>query len=148
MGQTGLLPTDQHRTVPQSPAAGASRLPVALCLGGSGAGSLARQRLSQREDTLLAEKLPKEVIEAWAAAHPRWRFRDGAILKEYSFGSFRSAIVFVNRVATIADELNHHPDISVRYDRVLLRMWSHDAGGVTERDLNLAERIDFATSAR
>lgn len=96
----------------------------------------------------MAEKLRPEEIEAWTAAHPRWRFRDGAIRKEYAFQSFRSAIVFVNRVATIADELNHHPDIDVRYDKVILRMWSHDAGGVTERDLNLAKRIDFATSAR
>ena len=115
---------------------------------GSGAGYLAPQRLSRREETLMAKKLPQDEVEAWTAAHPRWLFRDGAILKEYGFPSFRSAIVFVNRVATIADELDHHPDISVRYDRVVLRMWSHDAGGVTERDLNLAERIDFATSAR
>lgn len=107
-----------------------------------------RKRLSRREETLMAEKLRPEEIEAWTAAHPRWRFRDGAIHKEYAFQSFRSAIVFVNRVATIADELKHHPDIDVRYDRVILRMWSHDAGGVTERDLNLAKRIDFATSAR
>ena len=64
------------------------------------------------------------------------------------FPSFRSAIVFVNRVATIADEEGHHPDIQIRYDRVSLHLWSHDAGGVTERDLKLAERIDFATSAR
>ncbi len=96
----------------------------------------------------MAKKLPPEEIEAWVAAHPRWRFHDGKIRKEYAFQSFRSAIVFVNRVATIADELNHHPDIDVRYDRVILRMWSHDAGGVTERDVNLAQRIDFATSAR
>ena len=61
---------------------------------------------------------------------------------------FRNAIVFVNRVATIADEQKHHPEITVRYDQVWLKLWSHDAGGVTERDLKLAERIDFATSAR
>ena len=96
----------------------------------------------------MAEKLRPDEIGAWLEAHPRWRFRDGAIRKEYAFPSFRSAIVFVNRVATIADEQNHHPDIDVRYDKVILGMWSHDAGGVTERDLKLAERIDFATSAR
>ena len=108
----------------------------------------ARKRLSRREEKLMAERLRPEEIEAWVTAHPRWRFRDGKIRKEYAFESFRSAVVFVNRVATIADELNHHPDIDVRYDRVILRMWSHDAGGVTERDINLAQRIDFATSAR
>ena len=96
----------------------------------------------------MAEKIPREEIEAWADAHASWKVRDGTIQKKYVFPSFRSAIVFVNRVATIADELDHHPEIRIRYDKVFLRLWSHDAGGVTKRDLNLAERIDFATSAR
>ena len=92
--------------------------------------------------------LPPSEVEGWVKAHPRWRFGDGKIRKRYVFQSFRSAIVFVNRVATISDELKHHPEIRINHDRVLLRLWSHDAGGVTERDLKLAERIDFATSAR
>ena len=96
----------------------------------------------------MKDKLPPDQIESWATTRVRWKLRDDAIVKEYRFQSFRSAIVFVNRVATIADELDHHPEITIRYDRVVLRMWSHDAGGVTERDLKLAERIDFATSPR
>ena len=96
----------------------------------------------------MAEKLSPEEVENWAAVHSRWKFRDDGIRKTYTFPSFRSAIVFVNRVATIADEVDHHPDITIRYDKVSLKLWSHDAGGVTERDLKLAERVDFATSAR
>ena len=96
----------------------------------------------------MAEKLSPEEVENWTAVHPRWKHHDDAIRKTFTFDTFRSAIVFVNRVATIADEVDHHPDIAIRYDRVSLRLWSHDAGGVTERDLKLAERIDFATSAR
>ena len=96
----------------------------------------------------MADKLSPSQIEEWTAAHSRWKFKDNGIRKHYMFPSFRSAIVFVNRVATIADEEGHHPDIQIRYDRVSLHLWSHDAGGVTERDLQLAERIDFATSAR
>ena len=96
----------------------------------------------------MAEKLSPEEVENWTAVHSRWKFRDDAIRKTYTFPSFRSAIVFVNRVATIADEVDHHPDITIRYDKISLKLWSHDAGGVTERDLKLAERIDFATSAR
>lgn len=102
----------------------------------------------REEKHLMAERLPLEAVEAWAAAHARWKFRDDTIRKKYVFPSFRSAVVFVNRVATIADELNHHPEIRIRYDKVFLRLRSHDAGGVTQRDLDLAERIDFATSAR
>ena len=96
----------------------------------------------------MSQKISPEAVEDWVAARSRWHFRDDAISKTYAFPSFRSAIVFVNRVATIADEVDHHPDIDIRYDKVSLRLWSHDAGGVTERDLKLAERIDFATSAR
>jgi 4a-hydroxytetrahydrobiopterin dehydratase len=55
--------------------------------------------------------------------------------------------VFVNRVAGLADERDHHPDIDIRYDTVKLRLSSHDAGGVTERDLALAQAIDHSTSA-
>jgi 4a-hydroxytetrahydrobiopterin dehydratase len=55
--------------------------------------------------------------------------------------------VFVNRVASLADELNHHPDIDIRYTAVLLTLSTHSAGGLTELDLKVAERVDFATSA-
>ena len=96
----------------------------------------------------MVKKLPQHEIEGWVATHPRWQYREGRIRKKYTFPSFRSAIVFVNRIATIADELNHHPDIAVRYDEVVLTVSTHDAGGVTEKDFKLAERIDFATSAR
>ncbi len=96
----------------------------------------------------MAGTLKKKELDDWLAARDLWRLRDGAIRKTYSFPSFRGAIVFVNRVATIADELDHHPDIVVRYDKVSLRLSSHDVGGVTDRDLKLAERIDFATGAR
>lgn len=92
--------------------------------------------------------LPPKEVQGWVSGRARWKFIDGSIRKKYRFESFRNAIVFVNRVATIADEQKHHPEITVRYDQVWLKLWSHDAGGVTERDLKLAERIDFATSAR
>ncbi|RMH15246.1 MAG: 4a-hydroxytetrahydrobiopterin dehydratase [Gemmatimonadetes bacterium] len=96
----------------------------------------------------MATKLNDESIESWLTRREGWS-RDGdRLVKEYRFDSFRDSIVFVNRVATIADELDHHPDIDVRYDRVSLSLSSHDAGGITDRDLKLAERIDFATSAR
>ncbi len=96
----------------------------------------------------MRKKLTTRALNSWLKNHDRWSAQGDAITRTYSFSSFRSAIVFVNRVATIADELNHHPDIAVRYTKVDLRLSSHDAGGVTERDLGLAERIDVATSAR
>ncbi|MYA11987.1 MAG: 4a-hydroxytetrahydrobiopterin dehydratase [Gemmatimonadetes bacterium] len=116
----------------------------------AGTGSALRTRMAavRLEQTPMRGTLPSSEVEGWVNAHPRWKFSDGKIRKKYVFRSFRSAIVFVNRVATISDELDHHPEIRVNYSEVVLRLWSHDADGVTERDLKLAERIDFATSAR
>ncbi len=96
----------------------------------------------------MAEKVSGQEIQGWVERHSGWVYRDEAIRKRFTFPTFRAAVVFVNRVATIADEHNHHPDILVRYNRVSLRITTHDAGGVTEKDLALGERIDFATSAR
>ena len=93
-------------------------------------------------------KLSKREISEWVGRNARWRFVDDAIRKVYAFPSFRSSIVFVNRVATLADEHDHHPDIIVRYTKVTIVLSTHDHHGVTEKDIKLAERIDFATSAR
>lgn len=69
-----------------------------------------------------------------------WREVGGKLEREFAFEDFRSAIAFVNRVAELAERENHHPDIEVRYDKVVLRWWTHTAGGVTDRDRELAER--------
>jgi len=96
----------------------------------------------------MAEKLGLDVIKQWIASQSGWAYKSKAIRKEYTFPSFRNSIVFVNRIASIADDLNHHPDIDVRYTKVTLTITTHDSGGVTQNDLALAEKIDFATSAR
>jgi 4a-hydroxytetrahydrobiopterin dehydratase len=75
-----------------------------------------------------------------------WSRRSNRLMKEFEFGSFRDSIVFVNRVATLADNHDHHPDIDVRVATVTLSLSTEDAGGITEKDLDLAEQIDFATS--
>lgn len=95
----------------------------------------------------MAEKLSNEAVQGWMRSRKGWKRRSNGLEKEYRFGSFRDAIVFVNRVATLADDHHHHPDIDVRYDRVTLRLTTHDAGGITQKDVKLAEHIDFATSA-
>lgn len=96
----------------------------------------------------MAEKLGMDVIKEWIASQSGWAYKAKAIRKGYEFPSFRNSIVFVNRIASIADDLNHHPDIDVRHNRVMLTITTHESGGVTANDLALAEKIDFATSAR
>ena len=69
-----------------------------------------------------------------------WSEVDDALEREFRFESFPQAIAFVGRVADLAEAENHHPDIAVHYDRVVLRWSTHTAGGITDRDLELAER--------
>ena len=72
---------------------------------------------------------------------PGWSGDTKSLRREFSFADFSAAMVFVNRVAEVAEEQNHHPDIDIRYSKVVLLLSSHDAGGVTKRDLKLAEAI-------
>ena len=65
---------------------------------------------------------------------------DGALEREFELPSFAAAIAFVNRVAELADAENHHPDIAISYKRVTLRWTTHSAGGITDRDRELAAR--------
>jgi len=69
-----------------------------------------------------------------------WPEVDGALQREFVFDGFPQAIAFVNRVAELAEAENHHPDIAVSYKRVTLRWVTHSAGGITDRDRELAAR--------
>lgn len=71
-----------------------------------------------------------------------WPEVDGALERTFELSSFAEAIAFVNRVAALAEEENHHPDISISYRKVTLRWTTHSAGGITERDHALAARTD------
>lgn len=71
---------------------------------------------------------------------PGWEEIDGALQRTFELPSFAEAIAFVNRVAELADQENHHPDIEVSYKKVTLRWSTHSAGGITERDVELARR--------
>ena len=71
-----------------------------------------------------------------------WREVEGALERTYELGSFEQAIAFLNRVAVLAEAENHHPDIAIAYRKVTLRWTTHSAGGVTDRDRELALRSD------
>jgi 4a-hydroxytetrahydrobiopterin dehydratase len=71
-----------------------------------------------------------------------WSEVDGALERTFSFAGFPDAVAFVNRVAELAEAENHHPDIAVRYRDVTLRWWTHTAGGITERDRELAAKTN------
>jgi 4a-hydroxytetrahydrobiopterin dehydratase len=73
---------------------------------------------------------------------PRWSGDTTAIVASVTAGSFRAAVALVDRVAGVAEQLDHHPDIDIRWRTVSFRLSTHSAGGVTALDLDLAARID------
>jgi 4a-hydroxytetrahydrobiopterin dehydratase len=77
-----------------------------------------------------------------------WEYKDNSISKLYRFQEFMDGIRFINRVAELAETADHHPDISVNYTRVRFSCSTHDQGGVTEKDLKLAEQIERAFTTR
>jgi len=73
-----------------------------------------------------------------------WARRGDTLTKTYTFGTFADGIAFVNRIAKAADARNHHPDIDIRYTKITCMLSTHDAGGITTADLELAEEIEKA----
>lgn len=71
-----------------------------------------------------------------------WDVVGNAIRKEYRFETFPTAIAFVNRLADAAEAANHHPDLDIRYNRVVVTLSTHSEGGVTEKDLALAAEAE------
>jgi 4a-hydroxytetrahydrobiopterin dehydratase len=71
-----------------------------------------------------------------------WQRAGKAIQRIFEFPDFKAAMKFVNTVADAAEQANHHPDIDIRYNKVTLALISHDSGGVTQRDVRMAHRIN------
>ncbi len=77
-----------------------------------------------------------------ASGLPGWKIEAGELAKSFAFKDFREALAFVNRVGEAAESAGHHPDIDIRYSRVRLALITHDAGGLTEKDFDLAARAN------
>ncbi len=87
----------------------------------------------------LAEPEARRLLEET----PEWRLEEGAtrLARRFEFVDFRKAMEFVNRVADIAEEEGHHPDIAIHWNRVDLVLWTHKIGGLHENDFILAAKI-------
>jgi len=73
---------------------------------------------------------------------PGWKASGKAIERVFQFENFVKAMEFVNQMAEAAEAVNHHPDILINYNKVTLTLVSHDSGGVTQRDIKMAGRIN------
>ncbi|HEX4004846.1 MAG TPA: 4a-hydroxytetrahydrobiopterin dehydratase [Acidobacteriaceae bacterium] len=86
--------------------------------------------------------LEDKIIAGKLLSMPRWKLENGELVRRSEFPGFVEAMQYVNSVAELAEGAGHHPDIDIRYNRVRLALVSHDAGGLTERDFDLAAAID------
>ena len=84
----------------------------------------------------------EQQVQAAVANLDGWELRDGRLRKQYTFRTFLRAIAFVNSVAYLAESAGHHPDITINYNKVTLRLITHSAGTLTDRDFSLATDID------
>lgn len=87
-------------------------------------------------------KVTIQAIDSFLQQHPGWVVVEGELVREWSFTGFKPAMEFANRIATLAESANHHPDILIRYNKVRLSLISHDLGTITGRDLRMIDRID------
>ena len=94
------------------------------------------------------KKLDTEQRAAALAELGQWRTVDDrdAIAREFRFADFNAAFAFMTRVALMAERMDHHPDWSNVYNRVRITLSTHDAGGLTQRDIDLARFIDRAAA--
>lgn len=88
-------------------------------------------------DTLSSSEIKQELKRV-----PEWDHEKKHIERTFEFDEFSQAVDFVNAVAEIADEEEHHPDIDIRYNKVRLVLSTHSEGGLTSQDFDLAEKID------
>lgn len=86
--------------------------------------------------------LPDSEVEAFLSDHPEWSRADWAITRTFQFKDFSASMGFVTRVALAAEKADHHPDIDIRWNKVVLTLSTHSAGGLTQKDLDVAATAD------
>ena len=82
--------------------------------------------------------LSESEISARLKSLTDWKIESGELTRTFVFKDFRGSLAFVNRVGEAAEKAGHHPDIDIRYNRVRLALVTHDAGGITAKDFDLA----------
>ena len=86
--------------------------------------------------------LSQSEIDTRLKSVPDWRIEGGELMRTFTYQDFRAALAFVNKVGDLAEKAGHHPDIDIRYNKVRLGLVTHDAGGLTSKDFDLAASVD------
>jgi 4a-hydroxytetrahydrobiopterin dehydratase len=90
----------------------------------------------------MTQLLRPEAVQVLLEEVPKWKLSDNSIERTLTFGGFSAAIEFVVQLAKEAEEMNHHPNIDIRWNKVKLVLSTHSAGGLTDADFLLARKID------
>jgi len=90
----------------------------------------------------MSNALTPEIIQERIKKIPEWELNEDSISRSFEFDEYQFAIDFVNTIAEIAEEAQHHPDISINYTNVTLVLTTHSKGGLTDSDFEVALRID------
>ncbi len=93
------------------------------------------------------QKLSESEISDLLKQMPDWSMESGMLKRSFKFPDFKQAFGFMTRVARVADEMDHHPDWTNVYNRVEVRLSTHDAGGITLRDVELAKQMNTLVNA-
>jgi 4a-hydroxytetrahydrobiopterin dehydratase len=102
-----------------------------------------KERLRPEEKLIvIMPALTAKQVSLHLKAVPNWSKRAQTILRTFKFKGFLESIAFVNRIARKAQRINHHPDIDIRFNKVTLKLTTHDEGGITEKDFSLARQCD------
>lgn len=98
--------------------------------------------MAAKASSTAPQKLTDEQIAGQLKPLPQWAEVAGSIQRTYQFKDFIAAMKFVNRAAELAEKVQHHPDILIRWNKVTLSLNTHDAGGITQKDFDLAAQLD------
>lgn len=107
---------------------------------------LEARRLSLDAGSMKPELLSDEAVLQCLASLLSWRLEGHELVKEFRFASYLAGIDFVQRVALLAEQMNHHPDLHVSWRKVTVRLSTHSAGGLTHLDATLAAQISQTLS--
>jgi len=87
-------------------------------------------------------------IDNFLLSHTDWTTADGMLQRTFTFRNFREAFGFMTEVALVAECTNHHPEWGNVYNRITVQLTTHDAGGITQKDFDLAQQMDLIASRR
>ena len=88
------------------------------------------------------EALTETELKSFLVENSDWNLEEGRLVREWKFADFVEAMHFVNRLPELAEAQGHHPDIDIRYNKVLLGLVTHDANGISRRDVKLATDLN------